>query len=327
MAAGRPSRSKIAGVRARWSSSATTARGTTGGSSTAVDITGADAAAQTAFGIGASESGTAGADAVASTNATFYVDGNAVTLDQDYADEDALALAITTQLSGQGYLATNDTGTITIEKTGSTAAVNITGADVNATAAGFGFASGTAGSSAGSVTLADFTINGTAVQGTFASVDELATQINTSVSGVFATVSGGALKLSSAADINLGGADATGTLGFASATIEADGGSLSGSNVNTVDSANEMIQRVDAALTSVSTFRSSFGAIQNRFESVTANLTSSAENLSASRSRILDADFAAETANLTRAQILQQAGVAMLAQANALPQNVLSLLR
>ncbi|MDX5362618.1 MAG: flagellin, partial [Pseudazoarcus pumilus] len=74
-------------------------------------------------------------------------------------------------------------------------------------------------------------------------------------------------------------------------------------------------------------FRSTFGAIQNRFESVTANLTSSVENLSASRSRILDADFAAETANLTRAQILQQAGVAMLAQANALPQNVLSLLR
>ena len=305
----------------------TVSRVSTGAGSTAIDITGADANAQTAFGIGASESGTAGADAVATTNATFYVDGNAVTLDQDYADADALALDITAQLTAQGYAATNDTGTITIEKTGSTDAVNITGADVNATAAGFGFASGTAGTSAGSVTLADFSINGIEVEGTFDSVEDLATSINTSVSGVFATVNAGALQLSSSSEITLGGADATGTLGFASSTIVADSGSLTGGNVNTVADANAMIQRIDSALTQVSTFRSTFGAIQNRFESVTANLTSSVENLSASRSRILDADFAAETANLTRAQILQQAGVAMLAQANALPQNVLSLLR
>ena len=67
--------------------------------------------------------------------------------------------------------------------------------------------------------------------------------------------------------------------------------------------------------------------MQNRFSSVVANLQTTTENLSASRSRILDADFAAETANLTRAQILQQAGTAMLAQANAQPNNVLALLR
>ncbi|MDT8372268.1 MAG: flagellin, partial [Gammaproteobacteria bacterium] len=71
---------------------------------------------------------------------------------------------------------------------------------------------------------------------------------------------------------------------------------------------------------------STFGAIQNRFESTITNLNTAVENLSAARSRIMDADFAAETANLTRAQILQQAGTAMLAQANALPQSVLSLL-
>ena len=69
------------------------------------------------------------------------------------------------------------------------------------------------------------------------------------------------------------------------------------------------------------------GALQNRFESVVAKLQTTSENLTASRSRILDADFAAETANLTRAQILQQAGTAMLAQANAIPNNVLTLLR
>ena len=73
--------------------------------------------------------------------------------------------------------------------------------------------------------------------------------------------------------------------------------------------------------------RGDLGAYQNRFSSAIANLQTTAENLSASRSRIQDADFAAETAGLSRNQILQQAGTAMLAQANALPQQVLTLLR
>ena len=94
-----------------------------------------------------------------------------------------------------------------------------------------------------------------------------------------------------------------------------------------VDGANSTIQSVDAALTSVSTLRSTLGAIQNRFQSTINSLQAVSENLSASRSRILDTDFASETAALTRAQILQQAGTAMVAQANQAPQNVLSLLR
>ena len=77
----------------------------------------------------------------------------------------------------------------------------------------------------------------------------------------------------------------------------------------------------------VSKIRADLGAVQNRFESTIANLSATAENLLAARSRILDADFAQETALLTRGQILQQAGTAILAQANAIPQNVLSLLR
>ncbi|MGH8186344.1 MAG: flagellin, partial [Steroidobacteraceae bacterium] len=84
---------------------------------------------------------------------------------------------------------------------------------------------------------------------------------------------------------------------------------------------------IDAALTTVNTLRGTLGAIQNRFESTITNLAATTENLTASRSRILDADFAEETASLTKAQILQQAGTAILAQANAVPQNVLSLLR
>jgi flagellin len=88
-----------------------------------------------------------------------------------------------------------------------------------------------------------------------------------------------------------------------------------------------MITTIDTALDAVNSERATYGAMQNRFEAVIANLSIAAENQTAARSRIMDADFAMETANLTRAQILQQAGTAMLAQANAVPQNVLSLLR
>jgi flagellin len=98
-------------------------------------------------------------------------------------------------------------------------------------------------------------------------------------------------------------------------------------DVATFDSAQRTLSIVDAALTAVNDQRARFGALQNRLESTISNLTATSENLSASRSRIRDADFAQETANLTRAQILQQAGVAMLAQANALPNQVLTLLR
>jgi flagellin len=97
--------------------------------------------------------------------------------------------------------------------------------------------------------------------------------------------------------------------------------------VSTVDGSNKALKVVDAALAQISDQRAALGAVQNRFESTVTNLQTSSENLSASRSRIQDADFAAETANLSRSQILQQAGTAMVAQANQLPQGVLALLR
>jgi flagellin len=84
---------------------------------------------------------------------------------------------------------------------------------------------------------------------------------------------------------------------------------------------------IDTAITEISTARASFGAVQNRFESVIANLQVNSENQAASRGRIVDADFAAETANLSKSQVLQQAGMAMVAQANALPNGVMQLLR
>lgn len=98
-------------------------------------------------------------------------------------------------------------------------------------------------------------------------------------------------------------------------------------DVSTVDGSNKALKILDAALSSVNSQRASFGALQSRFETAVSNLESTSENLSASRSRIQDTDFASETAKLTRGQILQQAGTAMLAQANSLPNGVLSLLR
>jgi flagellin len=98
-------------------------------------------------------------------------------------------------------------------------------------------------------------------------------------------------------------------------------------DLTTVDGATKALKVADAALATVNSQRADFGAIQSRFESTVSNLAVTSENASASRSRIQDADFASETANLSRAQILQQAGTAMVAQANQLPQGVLALLR
>ena len=97
--------------------------------------------------------------------------------------------------------------------------------------------------------------------------------------------------------------------------------------MTTFTKATESLKIVDSALSAISAQRANYGALQSRFETTIANLNISSENMSASRSRIQDADFAQETANLSRTQILQQAGTAMVAQANQIPQGVLSLLK
>jgi len=105
------------------------------------------------------------------------------------------------------------------------------------------------------------------------------------------------------------------------------GASGSASNVASVSQVDDAINAIDKALDLVNNKRANFGASQNRFEAVIGNLQTNIENQAAARGRIVDADFATETSNLSRAQILQQAGTAMVAQANQLPQQVLSLLR
>jgi flagellin len=128
----------------------------------------------------------------------------------------------------------------------------------------------------------------------------------------------------------IGGASgATDQLTVAATQLSAVANAISaGSGLsNTQAAASATIGTIDTQLNSVTTSRATFGAVTNRFEAVIANLQVYAESLTAARGRIIDADFAAETASLTRSQILQQASTSVLAQANALPQNALTLLR
>ncbi|WNH50367.1 flagellin [Stenotrophomonas aracearum] len=132
------------------------------------------------------------------------------------------------------------------------------------------------------------------------------------------------LVITGAAQLSL--ADST-AAAPSSVAATATGAVVKDLDVSSYVGAQKALEVVDKALESVNSVRADLGAIQNRFTSVVANLQTSTENLSASRSRIRDTDFAKETAELTRTQILQQAGTAMLAQANQVPQNVLSLLQ
>jgi flagellin len=143
-----------------------------------------------------------------------------------------------------------------------------------------------------------------------------------------AATTGGTVNLSYEAPAGVTGAMTfTGAFNPGSTAIAATGTALSAVDISTLSGANTAITAIDAALKSVNSNRATLGAIQNRFESTISNLQTTSENLSASRSRIQDTDFASETAMLTRAQILQQAGTAILSQANSVPQNVLTLLR
>ena len=144
--------------------------------------------------------------------------------------------------------------------------------------------------------------------------------------GAIAAVKTGTVALSSgrgAISTANAGADVFATAGTNNSSFE----SVAAIDISTAAGAQTALGTIDAALAQISGSRAALGAYQNRFDSVITNLQTTSENLSASRSRIQDADFAAETANLSRAQILQQAGTAMVAQANQLPQGVLALLR
>ncbi|MDR3432232.1 MAG: flagellin [Rouxiella aceris] len=223
-------------------------------------------------------------------------------------DVSGLAAAINAQTGSTGITAVADTtnGTIGLTQAqgydigvlNNTAQTGITLTGTTSTgAAGTGVALTASGSNGDAATV------GAAV--TFSGPSAFTVSSDTATSGIFDTANAAVgSQLSSVAAIDV---------------TKMSGGTPTG--------ANSALSVIDAALANIDSARASMGAIQNRFQSTISNLQTTSENLSASRSRIQDTDFAAETANLTKSQILQQAGTAMLSQANQLPQQVLSLLK
>jgi len=154
----------------------------------------------------------------------------------------------------------------------------------------------------------------------------IATNISGGTGGA-GKLNSGTLTLSADSNITVAGTDAGGAIGQAAGNISLGTSTLANQNVQTVAGANATIAAVDSALATVSSFQSQLGAIQNRFTAAVSNLQSTSQNLTQSRSTIQDANFAQETANLTQAQVLEQAGISVLAQANQQPQLILKLLQ
>jgi flagellin len=285
--------------------------------------------------------GTAAAD---TSNLVFNVDSSTVTINTDHSGDQAGFIAdLQSQLDGissGAYVATAAGAagfSITAAVAGATpaalldtfAASSVTGASGGTAVVAADVAAGatiTLGATDLGITLGDSTIVYVGAK-TYDTPQSLVDAVNTALAGNAEAVLNADNTMSIIADKTITITSAGEAVGLTlPPTVIADG-SLTRGNILDVASSNDIIRRLDSALTSISDLRSTFGAIQNRFESTISNLGTAVENLSAARSRIMDADFAAETANLTRAQILQQAGTAMLSQANAIPQNVLSLLQ
>ncbi len=258
-------------------------------------------------------------DRVAGTttfNGTKLLDGSFTSkrfqVGADAGQSITVASITDSRLTGMGGI-TSYSGTGSAAAVGAIAAgaIKINGVDIGAVAGG----------------AADATAQGVAVIA--------AINAKTAQTGVTATAAAGVITLTSNLQIELSIADAaTATAsGFAagSSTLATEGSTTSGSmnslDISSYTGAQEAIRRADSAMKQINTARANLGAVQSRFENAVANIQIASENATAARSRIMDTDFALETANLTRSQILQQAGNAMLSQANQLPQQVLALLK
>ncbi len=283
-----------------------------------------------------------------------------ITLDQDYTGNTAgLVGAIQSQinggaLNGRVTVSADGSGVLSLTQTGTVTdgdQITLTGGDAATLFGATG--SGSTASTAGSNNAFQIAVNGGAAQtitladGTY-TADALADEINRRIDAngtlkgeVRATVNEGKLEFKTtdtdvASSITFTAvASNTGlsNLGFTDAQTAA--GAAAGPGTSSVESidistaagAQSAIATIDAAISEIDATRGDLGAIQNRFTSTISNLKNIAENVSAARSRTLDADFAAETASLSKNQILQQAGISVLSQANSLPQQVLSLLQ
>ncbi len=273
------------------------------------------------------------------TAASFTVDGHAVTLNQNYGTVAAVATAIQGQLNStapNAYTVSGTPGTgLTITSAAGTAAP-VLGGSSTSIAAVFG----TAQTSTDLSTTDALSVNGTVINLKGAvGVQGIADAVNAAgISGVSAAVNsaGNGVNFYSNSSLNITdggtaiiGANATNAatnLAYTTGAVSASG-DLAGGNVLTVDSSNALISRIDVALNTVSNLNSTLGAIQNRFQSAISTISSQSNDIALSQSTIRDTNFAAETANLSKANILQQAGIAVLAQANSQPQQVLKLLQ
>ena len=307
------------------------------GSALGVNTTAAAAAATTANGVTV-EAGLTLTTTNGGTTAAFgYAAG---------ADAKAIAAAINTNAAAIGVTATasntvnfsglSAAGTTTFNLNGTAISAVVTDpTDLTSLVGAINGAQGTTGVTASfSSTSAKNSITLTTTDGRDIKIDTFASNTAADQTATFGTVTltegstnssikTGTVSLAS----NKGAMTAAGHNADVFNTATSTFSSLTGVSLTSATNSQLAIAVLDAALAQVNSSRGDLGAYQNRFSSAINNLQSTSENVSAARSRIQDADFAAETAQLTRNQILQQAGTAMLSQANSLPQNVLSLLR
>lgn len=282
--------------------------------------------------------------AVQSSNATNSTDDrNSLQSEVAQLKEEIDRVATTTNFNGTKLL----DGSFTSAKfqVGSNAGESITVASItNAQLAGMGVVNRASTQSSTAITtltatsLGDLTVNGTdiGVLSAAGTTQERQAQVVDAINRISSTTGVGAffdsqnnvIALTSASTITLTGA-AGASVGFVAAdsATAAASANMASLDISSYGGAQLAIQQADAAQKQINTARASLGAVQSRFDNAIANIQINSENTTAARSRIMDTDFASETASLTRAQILQQAGTAMLSQANQLPQQVLSLLR
>ncbi|WP_313303792.1 flagellin N-terminal helical domain-containing protein [Stutzerimonas balearica] len=278
--------------------------------------------------VAAGEAPIDGASVIGSAG-SFTVNGQSVTF-ANTDDVDTILAAIDTATGGDvtGAVDTNGRITLTSANGESIELADATGGSL----ASLGLSAGTTEATLQSDT--SVTLNGTEIKLSKGSdMDSIVTTINTASTGVTASKNDdGTLTLSSEDDFTVAdGASGTGlaalglTAGSNAAVTQET--TVSNLDISTVDGSQTAIQVLDGAMQQIDSERAKLGAVQNRFDSTVSNLQNIAENASSARSRIQDADFAAETAELTKQQTLQQASTAILAQANQLPSSVLSLLQ
>ncbi|MFR0717039.1 flagellin hook IN motif-containing protein [Enterobacterales bacterium BD_CKDN230030183-1A_HGKHYDSX7] len=289
-----------------------------------------------AAGAATSGVGTAGVTAAVGLASAAQININGVDIDLAAGDDlSDVETAINAETTNTGVTASVSQGRLILTSEDGKDITLANGSDATTGAGALAKIGLTAGTSEAKVnTATSVTLNGVEVKFDAGdTLDDVVSAINSASTGVTASkTSDGKLSLFSDSDIKIeDGSSGTGltTLGLTADTTSAVKMETTVSNlsINTAEDSQVAIQALDAAIQQVDSQRAALGAVQNRFDSTVSNLESISENSTAARSRVQDADFAAETAELTKQQTLQQASTAILSQANQLPSSVLKLLQ